>query len=414
MRIREWRHSGEVRIASASGFSADVTFASRRVDQPIAPTAPLWREWRRRLHGARRIALALLTLVVVLVVAFPTGRYLIRAAWEEMRILAGRRLITSVIRDPATDSITRTKLRVVLAARAFAADSVGLNVGDSFTSYTRLKRDTLVLLVQGAYRDRLARYTWWFPIVGRVPYKGYFDYDAARREGERLKRYGLDVYLRPASAFSTLGFFDDPILSTTLGEDSLELANTVVHETLHNTIYLPGQAVFNESFANFVGARGAAWFFRSRAATGGAEETDARWSDTKLLGRFWAALYATVDSAYKAHPNDKAARIAARDSISVRARIELVETLGPQLRTVGPRALERVRLDNAALLARRVYMTDLDLFDTVYERENWDVRRAIARIRTLARASPKDPYGAVKRWLALPRKVAAEQRTEIE
>ena len=391
-----------------------MTFASRRVDQPIAPTAPLWREWRRRLHGARRIALALLTLVVVLVVAFPTGRYLIRAAWEEMRILAGRRLITSVIRDPATDSITRTKLRVVLAARAFAADSVGLNVGDSFTSYTRLKRDTLVLLVQGAYRDRLARYTWWFPIVGRVPYKGYFDYDAARREGERLKRYGLDVYLRPASAFSTLGFFDDPILSTTLSEDSLELANTVIHETLHNTIYLPGQAVFNESFANFVGARGAAWFFRSRAATGGAEETDARWSDTKLLGRFWAALYATVDSAYKAHPNDKAARIAARDSISVRARIELVETLGPQLRTVGPRALERLRLDNAALLARRVYMTDLDLFDTVYERENWDVRRTIARIRTLARASPKDPYGAVKRWLALPRKVAAKQRTEIE
>jgi predicted aminopeptidase len=391
-----------------------VTFASRRVDQAISPTAPLWRAWRNRLRGARRIALVLLTLVVVLIVAFPTGRYLIRAAWEEMRILAGRRRITSVIRDPATDSITRTKLRVVLAARAFAADSVRLNVGDSFTSYTRLKRDTLVLLVQAAYKDRLARYTWWFPIVGRVPYKGYFDYDAARREGERLKRDGLDVYLRPASAFSTLGFFDDPILSTTLSEDSLELANTVIHETLHNTIYLRGQAVFNESFANFVGARGAAWFFRSRAATGAAEETDARWSDTKLLGQFWAALYATVDSAYKAHPNDKAARIAARDSISVRARIELVETLGPQLRTIGPRALERVRLDNAALLARRVYMTDLDLFDRVYERENWDVQRTIARIRTLARASPKDPYGAVTRWLALPRKVAAEQSTEIE
>lgn len=347
-------------------------------------------------------------------VVLPTGRYLLRAAWEEMVILAGRRRITSVIRDSSTDSTTRAKLRVVLAARTFAADSVGLKVGDSFTSYTKLSRDTLVLLVQAAYKDRLARYTWWFPIVGRVPYKGYFDYDAARREGDRLRRDGLDVYLRPASAFSTLGVFADPILSTTLTADSLELANTVIHETLHNTIYLRGQAVFNESFANFVGARGAAWFFRSRAATGAAEETDARWSDTKILGGFWAAMYATVDSTYKAHPDDKAARIAARDSISARARIDLVETLGPQLRTIGPRALERVRLDNAALLARRVYMTDLELFDAVYEREDWDLRRTIARIRSLARSSPKDPYGAVKRWLALPRKVAAEQSPEIE
>jgi predicted aminopeptidase len=268
--------------------------------------------------------------------------------------------------------------------------------------------------VQAAYRDRLARYTWWFPVVGRVPYKGYFDYDAARREGDRLKRDGLDVYLRPASAFSTLGVFADPILSTTMGDDSLELANTVIHETTHNTIYLGGQAVFNESFANFVGARGAAWFFHSRADSVAADETDARWSDTKLLGHFWAALYATVDSAYKAHPTDKAARIAVRDSISARARIELVETLGPQLRTIGPRALERTRLDNAALLARRVYMTDLDVFDAVYEREGWDLRRTIRRVSALARSKPKDPYGAVKSWLALPRKAAAEQGAEIQ
>ena len=391
-----------------------MSLPSRRLDTDGVRERPARRTWRRRFRVARRIALGLLGLIVVGLVALPTGRYLLRAAWEEAKILAGRRRITAVLADESTDAVTREKLRVVLAAWAFAADSVGLKVGDSFTSYTRLPHDTLVLLVQAAYRDRLARYTWWFPIVGRVPYKGYFDYAAAKREGDRLKGEGLDVYLRPASAFSTLGVFADPILSTTLAEDSLELANTVIHETLHNTIYLGGQAVFNESFANFVGARGAAWFFRSRAATGAAEETDARWSDTKVLARFWASLYASVDSAYKAHPTDKAARIAVRDSISVRARVELVETLGPQLRTVGPRALERTRLDNAALLARRVYMTDLDLFDAVYEREKWDLRRTIRRVRVLARSSPKDPFGAVKGWLALPRKAAAEQSTEIQ
>jgi predicted aminopeptidase len=269
--------------------------------------------------------------------------------------------------------------------------------------YSRLRRDTLVLVLSGAYRDRLERYTWWFPIVGRVPYKGYFDYDAARRAREQMAADGFDTSLRPAAAFSTLGFFNDPILSTTLDGDSLELANTVVHELTHNTFYAPGQAVFNESFANFVGSRGAAWLFRSRGSIDAAEQTDARWEDQKLLGTFWAALYHSIDSAFKAHPGEsgaaKAARLAARDTLYRLARIDLVETLGPKLRTVGPRYLERVALDNAALLARRVYLTDLPLFDAVHEREGGDLRRTVRRVVELAKSRPKDPYGALRDWL---------------
>ena len=342
--------------------------------------------------------------VVVLLVALPTGRYLLRAAWEEGMILARRRAITEVIDDADTDAATRTKLRLVLAARAFAADSVQLKSGSSFTMYSRLRRDTLVLVLSGAYRDQLKRYTWWFPVVGRVPYKGYFDFGAARKARDRMRDDGFDSSLRPASAFSTLGFFNDPILSTTLAADSIELANTVIHELTHNTFYAPGQAVFNESFANFVGGRGAEWFFRSRSSFEAMEEASARWEDEKILGRFWGALHHTIDSAFKAHPGDdgtaKQARLAARDTIYRRARVELVDSLGPKLRTVGPRYLERVPLDNAALLARRVYLTDLDLFDRVYARENSELPRAMKRIVALARSRPKDPYGAIRDWLA--------------
>jgi predicted aminopeptidase len=339
----------------------------------------------------------------LLLVAHPTGRYLLRAAWEEGRILASRRDITDVIGDTDTDAATRAKLRVVLAARAFAADSVQLRAGSSFTQYTKLRRDTLVLVLSGAYRDRLKRYTWWFPVVGRVPYKGYFDFGAARKARQSLSADGFDTSLRPASAFSTLGFFNDPVVSTTLASDTLELANTVIHELTHNTFYAPGQAVFNESFANFVGARGAAWFFRSRSSVDAAEEADARWEDEKTLARFWGALHHAIDSAFKAHPGEDATardlRLAARDTIYRQARVDLVDSLGPKLRTVGPRYLERVPLDNAALLAQRVYLTDLDLFDAVYAREGWDLRRAIERIVELAKRQPKDPFGAIREWL---------------
>jgi predicted aminopeptidase len=353
---------------------------------------------------------ALTALAVLLVVAiaclllFPVGRYLLRAGWEEGKILARRRAIVDVVADPATLAPLRAKLRLVLDARTFARDSLGLRTGQSFTTFSKLDSDTLVLVLSGAYRDKLVPYTWWFPIVGRVPYKGYFDFPEAKRQLADLTTRGFDARLGGASAFSTLGWFNDPLLPTTVRGDSLNLANTVIHELTHNTYYASGGAVFNESFANFVGSRGAERFFRSRGQTAAADEVIARWRDDRMMGGFWADLYHTVDSTFKAHPGDDAAhvqeRIAIRDSIYAEARSMLVHEVGPQLRTISPRALERVRLDNAVLLSRRVYLTDLDAFDAVLANYRGDLRRAVEVIIAAAKGNKGDPFAAV-RGLAL-------------
>jgi len=347
----------------------------------------------------RRVVGALAAIVVAYLVIAPTGRYLLRAAWAEAGILRRRRPILEIVSDSATKPAVARRLRLVLDARAFAVDSIQLAARESFTTYSQLQRDTLVLVLSGAYRDRLKSYTWWFPIVGRVPYKGYFDFDAARDAARKLGASGFDVYLRPSPAFSTLGFFNDPVLSTALSADTLDLANTVIHELTHNTFYASGQAVFNESFANFVGARGSAWFFRARGSPAAADQADARWLDDKVLARFWAQLYHVVDSAFKAHPTDSLARLAARDTLYSRARRQLVDSVGPQLRTIPATALARVRLDNAALLAHRLYNTDLDLFDQVWARENGDLRRTIKLVIDLAKLKPKEPFVGIRDWL---------------
>ena len=329
----------------------------------------------------------------------PTGCYLSRGAWEEGKILARRKPIVEIVADPRVDRVTRRKLQIVLAARQYAKDSVRLRAKESFTTYSALDKDTLVLVLSAAYRDRLEAYTWWFPIVGSVPYKGYFDFSAARRDAERFYRDGFDVSLRPSDAFSTLGWFNDPLLSTSLRRDSLELVNTVIHELTHNTFYAPSNVAFNESFASFVGARGAAAFFRSRGQPLAAARVDAGWQDEKMLGAFWSALTHTLDSAFRAHPNDRAARLAVRDTVYRQARLILVNDIGPRLRTISPLYAQRVPLDNASLLARRVYARNLDLFDAIYEREGRDLKRTIGRIIALAKSSPKDPYAALRRWL---------------
>jgi predicted aminopeptidase len=303
-----------------------------------------------------------------------------------------------IVADPRTPPDAREKLKVVLAAREYAKDSLRLRTKDSFTTYSRLDHDTLVLVLSAAYRDTLKPYTWWFPIVGRVPYKGYFDFGKAKRDAQSLAADGFDVYVRPSDAFSTLGFFNDPLLNTTLRGDSLALANTVIHELTHNTFYASGQAPFNESFAMFVGARGAAAFFRSRGQEAAAAKVDAEWEDDKLLARFWARVIKSLDSAYAAHPDSKEARIVARDTVYLKARATLISEIAPALKTINPRYAERVPLDNASLLARRIYASDLDLFDRVYDREGRDLKRTIGRIIGLAKSNPKAPFGALRDW----------------
>jgi len=348
---------------------------------------------RRRL-----LAIAFLALIPLFFVA-PTACYLSRGAWEEAKILSRRQPISAMVADGRVPAGDRQKLRIVLAARQYAKDTLRLRTKDSFTTYSRLEHDTLVLVLSAAYRDELKPYTWWFPIVGRVPYKGYFDFAAARQDARNFRQNGFDIYLRPSDAFSTLGWFSDPVLNTSLRRDSADVANTVIHELTHNTFYAPGQAAFNESFAMFVGARGAAAFFRARGSDSSARVVDARWEDDKLLASFWARAIRSLDSAYKAHPESKEVRIAVRDTVYARARETLVSDIGPRLRTINPLYARRVPLDNASLLARRVYASDLQLFDNVYEKEGMSLRHSIGRVISLAKSKPEDPFGAVRSWV---------------
>ena len=336
-----------------------------------------------------------LAIVVAAIAATPFGRYILRAGWEEAKILARRRPIEEVIADSVTSPALRDRLRLVIDARQFGVDSLGLNAGKSFTTFAKLDRDTLVLVLSAAYRDRLEAYRWWFPIVGRLPYKGFFKTEHALRARDDFRARGFDTYLRPASAFSTLGWFNDPLLSTTVGADSSSLVNTVIHELSHNTLFVAGDAEFSESFASFIGARGADSVFRKRALNPLADEVVQDWSNDQILGSFWQATAKAIDSAFAAWPSDSAARVAARDSVFARARRQLVDSVGPLLKGVNINRLGAIQLDNAALLARRVYSRRLDLFDSVWVRNGRDVMLTIGVVQSAVRDS-RDPFAAVE------------------
>ncbi|HKS07057.1 MAG TPA: aminopeptidase [Gemmatimonadaceae bacterium] len=338
-----------------------------------------------------RVLLGIGAVGAAFLVFTPTGRYLVRGAYEEARILVRRQPIEKLVRDTTVDEATRAKLRLVLEARQYAVDSIRLRAKKSFTKYTELDNDTLVLVLSVAYRDRLALKTWSWPIVGTVPYKGFFNFDAARKEQAKYERDGFDTDLRPSAAFSTLGWFNDPLLSTTLRADSTWLVETVIHELLHNTVWIKDDVTFNESFASFVGRHGAASFFRARGDSTLIARMQRARETSRALAVFYAHVYAELDSAFKALPGDSArdARIAARDSIFVSARHRLATVVAPSLGVTDTTWAHRVRLNIATVLARRVYREEVDGFERILGEQGGDLRRAIERIGEVARAAPK-------------------------
>src|SRR5690242_1591973 len=189
--------------------------------------------------------------------------YVARGAYEEARLLWNRKPISGVVADPDVTPEVREKLQTVLAVREFARDQLGLEVGGAYTTLAQVDRGAVVYVVMAAPRDSLEPFEWWFPIVGAVPYRGYFSEDTARAKAAEMEAQGYDTLVRPAVAFSSLGFFNDPLLSNLLKLDRVELAGVIIHELFHRTYFLPGNATFDESAATWVGSRGAIEFFQA-------------------------------------------------------------------------------------------------------------------------------------------------------
>lgn len=202
------------------------------------------------------ILLPSLLAVLAMLPSCRTAAFYGQAVRGQMDILRKSRPNSDVMADPASPPALRGQLAAVERIRAFATDHLSLPGGESYGKYADLGRDHVVWVIYATPEFSLKPKSWFYPFIGEMDYRGYFREKDAVALAEELRKGGYDVYLGGVDAYSTLGFFHDPVLNTFVVYPDVDLAETIFHELTHRRVFHNGDTVFNESLANVVAEEG--------------------------------------------------------------------------------------------------------------------------------------------------------------
>jgi predicted aminopeptidase len=320
---------------------------------------------------------------------FTSGCYLAHLARGQVRLLCSRVPVEDLLRDPSTDPELRAKFDRVAEVRGYAKD-LGLDVGDRYTEYAPWPGDFVVTTVVAARPGEVIPVTSWFPIVGSVPYRGYFDEASATAEAERLRHENLDVCQQKVRAYSTLGWFDDPLTGPMLRQDDGTLVETLFHELLHATVFVPGDPEFNEGVAAFFGQEARIQFYRDRDGAAAGERERRLVSEQRSLRAEILEFRRAVEALYTAEPASPA-RDAKRAKLEAeaRGRIAALELTDRDASELGARII----LGDACLAISGTYHADNARLTAVLDSLGDDLHAFLTRVESAAEAD--DPREAL-------------------
>ena len=227
-----------------------------------------------------------------------------QAVKGQCELLAQARPIQALLADPQTPDRLKQRLRLLLSLRLFAEQKLKLPVDAQYQKYADVHRRFVVWNVEAAPEFSLQPKTWWYPLVGRLEYRGYFSERAADHYGGWLQRKGSDVYVGGAQAYSTLGWFKDPVLNTYIFEPDADLAEVIFHELGHQRVFARGDTDFNEAFATTVGQEGARRWLRAQGVSAEYEAYRAELRRTAQFARLIMETRAQLATLYGDEPNE--------------------------------------------------------------------------------------------------------------
>lgn len=326
--------------------------------------------------------------------------YVISAGSGHLGLLVTAVPIDQGLDDPTLTDEQREKLVLVIAARDYAGQVIGLNVGENYQTFVNLHGEPLAWNLSASPKDKIEAYVWDLPIVGPISYLGFFTLDETTEERDRLVAEQYDTLIYEVDAYSTLGLLPDPVTTALLKRPVYGLADTIFHELTHATVYSGRSTVFDESVAVFVARTATRVFFADHYGPDSDMVRTARenYEDTDRFNAFLADLRRQLEQLYGGDLS-REEKIAAREPIFDAARQRVGDELLPQMHH--PELYEQYKdlnFNNAFMLVNARYNTDLDLFAAIYEQTGRDWSRTLDLLRQAAAAD--DPFAFLQQHLA--------------
>jgi len=327
---------------------------------------------RLRRYASGTFGALLMAALISLLIPGCRAGYVIRSAWYEAGFLASRESFERARARPDLSPQVRHGLDLVEDIKRYGQE-IGMKPTRAYNKVS-LDWDRKMFNLSACPPLRFDPVTWWFPIVGRVPYLGFFDPDDAERWHSRLEGQGYDVYQRKIGTFSSLGWFSDPLLPGMLDGSDFDVARLVLHELAHSTVWVPGSVSFNESFASYVGDKAALGYILARKGplTDELQVALDDEADTDLWHQLLHDLYGRLDAVYQ-DPNLSEEEKLARKSALFAGLPDEVRAAPFHDRSWALKASQHGPWNNARLIQFRTYNQSRPSFDALLERHNGDL-----------------------------------------
>jgi predicted aminopeptidase len=254
--------------------------------------------WRPARRVRRVLVFAILATAVVALSGCQTFSFYGQAIKGQYQIFAHEEKIPKLLADSQTPPKLKEKLELLESLRAFAATNLSLPVDGHYQKYVDVHRRFVVWNVEAAPEFSLQPKTWWYPFLGSLEYRGYFSEKGARHYAARLKDKGEDITVGGVEAYSTLGWFKDPVLNTFIFEPEADLAEIIFHELGHQRVFARGDTDFNEAFATTVGQEGARRWLRAQGDMAGLEKYLAELQHTREFARLVQETRTQLEALY--------------------------------------------------------------------------------------------------------------------
>jgi predicted aminopeptidase len=277
-------------------------------------------------------------------------------------------------------------VRLVTDIRRFAVEELGLATSKNYTTYVELDRDYLAAVVSASENDFFKHYEWYFPVVGSMPYKGFFDIEDAKKERIKLEKKNLDVWIRRVDAFSTLGWFKDPLYSYMQDYSPGRLADLIIHELVHATVFIKGQVQFNEELAEFIGSKGAVLYVKSRYGTDSAEYRELLTSNSEYEN-FFTFIQELITELEVLYSNDigKEEKLIKKGMIINAAQKRFETEYEKNFSSDNYRGFSELPINNAYLELHRLYHAEDNFYDDLFNRYGQNLPAFISAAKTISK-----------------------------